>query len=296
MTKSPNMLENTFDDDIEDTPPNKSTIKKGKSLVVKKNKNGLFSGKINNNSSLSFSQSNKSLNQKINKEKTIKKRQLQLQEEVNDVKIILTCPNDINNNLNEKVSKVPDTMENWRLSNIPNKPSNNLAEMIEKNKTINLTNDLTNNLNQIQDTQYNKDSILPLIKTMSIMMNKNKLIVESTVKIEFLASYNNINKIAKGKYINNKRIQKATEKFINYFVNSIAKKKGKLSDKKKEYESVSNNSNMSYNPFNSEESIIKRKRSNSPHTRKMFSDNKLKKYKFKRKISYHNSVKNGQCA
>ena len=294
MVKNPNMFKNTNNYDNEDTPINKRKIKKGKSLVVKKNKNGLFSENKKKNSSLSFSQSDKSLNQKINKEKTIKKNQLQLQEEVNDAKIILTSPND-NNNLSKNVSKAPDTMENWRLSNIPNKPSNNLAEMIEKNKTINLTNDLTNNLNQIQDTQYNKDSILPLIKTMSIMMNKNKLIVESTVKIEFLASYNNINKMAKGKYINNKRIQKATEKFINYFVNSIEKKKGKLSDKKKEYESVSNNSNMSYNPFNSEESIIKRKQSNSPHTRKMFSDNKLKKYKFKRKISYHISVKNLKC-
>ena len=221
---------------------------------------------------------------------------MQLKEEVNDIKIILTSPND-NNNISENVFKMPDNIDNCRLSNcrlsnIPYyKTSNNLAEMIDKNKTINLTNDLNSNLNQIQDIQNNKDSILPLIKTMSIMMNKNKLIVESTAKIQLLASYNNINKMAKGQYINNKRIQKATEKFINYYVNSITKKKEKLKSKKKENDSVSNISNISsYNQFNSEESIMNRRKSYSHQAKNILSENKLKNYKFKKKILNQNSL------
>ena len=36
----------------------------------------------------------------------------------------------------------------------------------------------------------------------------------------------------KGQYINNKGIQKTTQKFLNYFINSIEKKKEELKDKK----------------------------------------------------------------
>ena len=216
-----------------------------------------------------------------------------MQKEVNNIKIVLRNPD--NNIIHENTSKIPDTFENIHLSNIPfNKTSNNnLDEIVEKNKTINLTNYLNNNLSQIQDMKNNKDSILPLIKTMSIMPNNNKLIKESTAKIEILASYHNINKIAKGMYINNKGIQKATQKFLNYYINSNEKKKEKLKVKKNENESVSDISNISsYNPFYSEDSNIDRKNSNSYNTNKISSDNKLKKYKFKQKILNKNSLLN----
>ena len=293
IIKKSNIFKSAINNDIEDTPFDKRKIKRVKSSFDRKNKNILFSDNINKNSSLSFSQSDKSLNQKINKEKTIKKKNLELQKEVNDIKIIFRNPD--NNVMHENTPKIPDTFENCHLSNIPiNKTSNNnLEEIIEKNKTINLTNYLNNNSSQIQDIKNNKDSILPLIKTMSIMVNKNKLIKESTAKIEILASYNNINKMAKGKYINNKGIQKATQKFLNYYINSNEKKKEKLNDKKNENESVSNISNISsYNPFNSEDSNIDRKNSNLYNTNKISSDNKIKKYKFKTKILNKNSLLN----
>ena len=76
MIKKPNMINNIYKKDIEDTPSSENKIRKGKSLIIKKNKNIFFSENTNKNSSLSFSQSDKSLNQKINKEKTFKKRDL----------------------------------------------------------------------------------------------------------------------------------------------------------------------------------------------------------------------------
>ena len=131
MTKKSNIFKITYNNDIEDTPPDKRKIKRLKSSYTKKNKNIIFSDNINKNSSLSFSQSDKSLNQKINKEKKIKRKNSQLKKEVNDIKIILRNPD--YNIIYENTSKIPDTLESCQLSTIPsNKTSNNFDEIIEK--------------------------------------------------------------------------------------------------------------------------------------------------------------------
>ena len=258
----------------------KKPTKNRRSLKLR-NKDELYK-QISKHSSISMNQSDNSINDKINK-KDDNNNELKLQNNLKEVKIN-SCDNRDNNKNNENVLKFPETIENCHLSNIP-RNSKNLSglffDVLEKNKTLNKINELSNNLTIINnnivaplnDIQNNKDSILPLLKNMNAFNNKKKYFKESTVKLEFLASYNNINKMADGKYINNKSFQKATKKFIDYYTNSVLKKKENLNENNNDCDSLKSSS---YNRFYTESSV---KNSSKDIRKKLYSDELIKNTK-----------------
>ena len=124
-----------------------------------------------------------------------------------------------------------------------------------------------NNLSQTQDNNDNDSSMI-------YSPNLIQFTQESTVKLEILSSYRNINNMAKGKYISNKNFQKATQKFINYYTNSILKDKEIINNKEKIKESSFELS--SFNHISSEESVIK-KNNSILYNNKINSDKKTKK-------------------
>ena len=232
----PSKLNEIYADSDDEIINTKKSIKKGKSWKVKKGNRILK--QLSKNSSLSLQQSDNSLNRQINKNEN--NFELTLKNNINDV--ILNSPiNDERTKKCDNLLKLPENIDNCQLSNIRMNTTNindNFLDESEKNKTINQPNDLNNNMtiintniiSQVQDMKNNKDSLLPLIKNMND--NSKKIYFqESTVKLEYLASYNNINKMAEGKYINNKMFQKVTKRFIKYYANSILKKSTNLNDK-----------------------------------------------------------------
>ena len=205
-----------------------------------------------------------------------------LKNNINDV--ILNSPiNDERTKKCDNLLKLPENIDNCQLSNIRMNTTNindNFLDESEKNKTINQPNDLNNNMtiintniiSQVQDMKNNKDSPLPLIK--NINDNSKKIYFqESTVKLEFLASYNNINKMAEGKYINNKMFQKVTKRFIKYYANSILKKSTNLNDKNDNKNNDSFYNKSSFKHFLTENSIKKSTKEISK--RKIYSDKKI---------------------
>ena len=272
--KRPSKLNEIFTDSDDEIINTKKSIKRGKSLKVKKDDR--ISKQISKNSSLSLQKSDNSLNRQINKNEN--NFELTLKNNINDV--ILNPPiNDERSKKIDNILKLPENIDNCQLSNIQMNTTNindNFFDVSEKNKIINQNNNMTiintNIISQIQDIKNNKDSILPLIKNMN--GNSKKIYFkESTVKLEFLASYNNINKMAKGKYINNKTFQKVTKRFIKYYANSLLTKNANLNDKidNKNNDSFFNKSSIKY--FLTESSIKKSTKEISK--RKIYSDKKI---------------------
>jgi reticulocyte-binding protein len=135
---------------------------------------------------------------------------------------------------------------------------NNENSIINHNNSNLAKNNISNSnlLYQISELNNNnhdnKINNSTSIRCTCISRNNNILIEESPIKIEYISNYKNINKIAKGKYINDKNFQNDLHKFIKFYL--------KLKSKK---ECDSKNSNLDFSSIE-----INLKNSNSNFTEK----------------------------
>ena len=180
---------------------------------------------------------------------------------------------------------------------------NNLVNIFDNknqniNQNINQVNNFNNNLTnynnlvisntnllcQIPEIPSNIEKSLAFDKCNCVHCSHIKLIKESTVSIEFLASYKNINKIAKGKYLNNEKFQKATQKFVKLYINSNTKEKEKIIYSNR----IDSSFDVSYlNPLSQGDSYYDKRNSNNSKYLKLNSDYKRKKSK----NSFHRNIK-----
>ena len=274
---SKNILWSDFNDENKE----EKNIKKGKTLNLKKNKNAILSQELNKSPSISFSQSDKSSKKNINKCNTNK-----------DFKK-LSSTNFFNNKNSSKSNhfgKVKKPLINTTISsigvsnkNLLFKNMNQIANNQNKKRENSFINSLNNNFlflnnTQITEKSNNRNSII-FNDNYNFKANKiSNLTTESSIKLEIIASYKNINKIAKGKYLQNKQFQKATQKFISYYVNTIIlNHKEKLNEGKDEKESSFDIS--VFEPYSEEESSFQQKNSNNYRDMKINSDNHIKEFK-----------------
>ena len=267
----------------DDNTKEKEKINKGKSWKIKRNKN--INLEKNNKTSTTVTlckNDDNYLNNKNNIDKNIKNSSL------SEKKIIINKISDKNNI--SKFSK-KHSIDNCSVSIIPlnaKNSINNSLNLTDKSRSLknanrsNLFFSSKNILSQIQDNNDNDSSMI-------YSPNLIQFTQESTVKLEILSSYRNINNIAKGKYISNKNFQKATQKFINYYTNSILKDKEIINNKEKIKESSFELS--SFNHISSEESVIK-KNNSILYNNKINSDKKTKKLQKKIvKLKSSNDIK-----
>ena len=156
-----------------------------------------------------------------------------------------------NNNIFLELSDLKEKHENNNISssflttnNIHIHILNNENSIIKNNNSnSNLAKNITSNSNllyQISELNnnnhdnkiYNSTSV----RCTCTSRDNNILIEETPIKIEYISNYKNINKIAKGKYINDKKFQNVLHKFIKFYL--------KLKSKK-EYDSKNSNLNFS---------------------------------------------------
>ena len=244
------------------------TQKKDKHLKKKNNQKINSHQKSNNDLSLPFAQSENTINKNINKKENSK--EIKMKDQNNEIKMNLNNKKEENNKRAiidaKNIPKNNEDIENCHLSDIHfgSSVNNNFSDLFDKDNNkniINIVNDCNNNLTirniNLDNSKEinNKESLIPLIRNINTT-NKNNLIQESTINLEFLASYKNINKMSNGIYIKNKNFQKSIQKFINYYVNINSKKRGK----------ESSNSITSFNPFLSEVPIFNKKNSKNKKT------------------------------
>jgi len=281
-------------------------------------------------SSLSFSQSDKSINEKLNKNNNENqniediKSQSELTKKLEEKQKIHTQSkishhhhhnyNKIKNknsfnNILFQLSKIQEPHVNCQVSSTTFSTKNlynNLVNIFDnKHQNIHQINNFNNNLTnynnlviantnllcQIPEMTNSKSDGSEFAKYKYPFFSPSKLTKESTVKLEILASYKNINLMAKGSYIKNEKLQKATQKFINYFFVSFSKKR----------ESINININnineeefsydfSSFNSYLKEESIIDKKQSKNSN----FFQNNLDIKKKSKKNKKENFVKKGK--
>ena len=243
-------------------------------------------------SSLSFSQSGKSINEKLNKNN---KNESQNIEVVKSQKKppkkkpgIQTKTSHHHHNFNKvknrnsfnnilfQLSKIQEPHVNYQVSSTTFSTKNlynNLVNIFDnKHQNISQINNFNNNLTnynnlviantnllyQIPEITNDKDGNSEFTKCKCAFCTPSKLTKESIVKFEILASYKNINLIAKGSYIKNDKFQKATQKFIKYYFSSLSKNKESIDNINREDSSFNFSS---FNSFSQEDSKIDKKKS-----------------------------------
>ena len=214
--------------------------KKEISIIEIKSKN------LSKKSSLSLKESNKSLNEKLNRISNIKKEEkVENNNKQNENK---NNKNDIKDNslqlfkLHEQPSNHQMTNNAFKTEIIYNNNYNNILNNSHQN--INQTNNINNNLTNYNNLVISNTNLLSQIphfnfKSSNSIINdcnlnlflSGKLIKETPIKIEYLSNYKNINELSKGKYINNEKFQKALHKFVNYYINITSKRKKNKSNK-----------------------------------------------------------------
>ena len=263
--------------DLNDENKEENNIKKGKTLKLKKTKSIILSQELNKSPSISFSQSDKSLNKKLNKCNTNKELK-----KLSSNKFF----NNENSSKSNHFGKVKKPLINSSISSIgisnKNLLFNNIKSIVmnqNKKRESSFINSLKNNFFFLNNTQIteksNNRNSFTLNDNYNFKVDKvSNLTTESSVKLEIIASYKNINKMAKGKYLQNKKFQKATQKFISYYVNTILNHKEKLNERKDEKESSFNISVVE--PYSEEESSFQQKNSNNYNNMRINSDNHIK--------------------
>ena len=281
-------------------------IKKVKSMKMKNSQNFKFLKDINK-IDVSFSQSDSSLNEKINKEKNKKVAFEVKKDYYNNNKKHLNFKNErrrsskIKTNClsNLKKTHFNSTISSIKASNINshnNNNNNNLIDNRKKNQENIIANSHTNHILLLNNTNL-LSQISERSNNKSIMLNNENcdnsksfkisdLTTESSIKFTLIASYKNINKIAKGNYINNKNFQKATQKFVNYYANLI-KKYNKKNKKESSFDL------SAFDNFSEEELAINKKSSEDYSSMRINSDNHIKESNdFKDKIKHRENKSN----
>ena len=285
-----------------------------------------FIKELNKNSSLSFSQSDNSINEKLNKNKNEngnqnnednnkpskklkEKQKTESQSKISHHHHHQNFNKSKNrnslNNILFQLSKIQEPHMNCQVSSTTFSTKNlynNLVNIFEnKNHSINQINNFNNNLTnynnlviantnllyQIPEMSGSKNDNSEFTKCKCLFCNPSKLTKESIVNFEILASYKNINLMAKGNYIKNEKFQKATQKFVNYyFVSSLTKKReniNNIDDEESSYDF------SSFNSYSQGESIIDNKQSKNS---KFLSLDLTKKSKKSREKSFSKNSKN----
>ena len=223
-------------------------------------------------SSLSLRQSNKSLNKKLNTNNQKTKEQ----EEKNESNKNISHQSKKMKPDNIKMTNPSFSQKNVNIKSIDNMSNKNQKNINSKNyRATNSKKSLPNNSQNDNIFEKNKD----------IYNNKKILYQESTIKIEIISSYKNINKLSRGNYIKNKQFQKATQRFVNYYINSILKQKNKINDINNKNDSSVDVS--SFKAFSLEESSLEKSKLNYFNNINIDSQNKNKAHKNK-----HDSIKN----
>ena len=269
-------------------------ILKGNTVKTSKAKKLKLIKTISRNSSLSLGKSNnKSINNKIKKNNNKEKE-----------KQILQTPrkkNTINkNNLNSH-NKTKDNMKmintsrsekNLNIKSTHMRNTNQKKLSLNNNKISNNKLHFSNTTLKSQILTSNKDSTLFLLDN-NLDNKKNLLIQESTIKIQIISSYKNINKLSHGNYINNKQFQNATQRFVNYYLNSIFKLKQGINEINENDSSIDISS---FNAFSHEESFIDKSKSfnnvNKDSDKKINEYKNIKHIKKYSKENINNSISN----
>ena len=184
---------------------------------------------------LSFNESNKSLNEKININKNIKDKKSKTQQNKNNEK------KEKNKKSKYKSSKLKENNSNFKTSYKTNitKDLNSKNSSIFNNDQINKSNQ---NLTQFNNLVISNTNLLYFIpesfhninnNSHSVKSNNNNLLIkEMPIKLEYISNYKNINQITKGKYINNKKFQNALYKFIKFYFHLNVSQSNKKNDNK----------------------------------------------------------------
>ena len=231
---------------------------------------------LNKNSNMSLNEVIKSLNEKISNNNI----NIQQEEKINNNNNNNSSNKEKNNhNLNNilfQLSKMQDKPMNCHIYNTTyttSKLYNNVNSLFNSDsQNINQVNNFNNNLTNYNNLVISNTNYLYQIpefpntksngeedtkeKCKCSFCVPNKLIKDSNIKLEFLSSYKNIDKMSKGTYIKNNAFQKAVQRFINYYYkNLIRGKKEKISDKE-EYLSSFEFSSFDNNYINGKNSIF----------------------------------------
>ena len=282
--------------------------------------------KLNNSlsSSLSFSKSDKSINEKLNKNnneihniekiKSYNESPKKLEEKSKaDNKSKTSHHHHHNfkkvknknsfNNILFQISKIQEPQVNCQVSSTTFSTKNlynNLVNILDnKHQNINQINNFNNNLTnynnlviantnllcQIPEMSNRQNNISEYTKCKCAFCSPSKLTKESIVKFEIKASYKNINLMAKGRYIKNEKFQKATQRFVNYYFDLLSKKRESINNLNEEEFSYELSS---FNFYSQKESIIEKKQSKNSN----FLQNNLDIRKKSKKNKGENLSKN----
>ena len=305
---------------LSDSKDKNKSNQKGKEVKHKQS----FKKPINKSTSLSFSQSDISINEKLNKnnnenqniednnkspQKLKEKQKAESQRKTSHHHLHHNFNKEKNrnslNNIFFQLSKIQEPHMNCHVSSTTfstkNLITNNLANIFDnKHQNINQINNFNNNLTnynnlviantnllcQIPEMSSSKKRSSEITKCQCLFCNPSKLTKESIVNFEILASYKNINIMAKGSYIKNEKFQKATQKFVKYYYNSSLSKKRESINNEDDEESSYDFS--SFNFYSQEESIIDKKQTKKSKekssSKNKKNNNSLKKKEIKSKM------------